>query len=124
VDTFSVTWNWPVFFCSFWWFLYRKLYLHALVVFFLTMVPYVNLAAWIACPMAANYFYFLDGRKRILALRAANGGTAPPEALAAVGGVNRWVWGVAIVVTGLGLAAVLSGLLVIGTLLRCGGTSI
>jgi hypothetical protein len=30
-DRFAMTWHWPAFFVTFWWMLYRKLYLWALV---------------------------------------------------------------------------------------------
>ena len=33
VDNFSATWHWPAFFVGFWWMLYRKLYLWALLYF-------------------------------------------------------------------------------------------
>ena len=35
VDNFSITWNWPAFLFGFFWFLYRKLYLWALLEFIL-----------------------------------------------------------------------------------------
>jgi hypothetical protein len=39
VETFAPTWNWSAFLCNFFWMLYRKLYLWALLWFVLTLIP-------------------------------------------------------------------------------------
>ena len=62
VDNFSMTWHWPAFICNFWWLLYRKLYLWALISFFVLIIPYIGLLVAIALGMAGNYIYYLDSQ--------------------------------------------------------------
>lgn len=66
-----VSWNWPAFFLSFWWLLYRRMYGYALTYFFVVLATgasplvisqnalslVVSLAAYIVIPMFANALY-------------------------------------------------------------------
>lgn len=89
-DAFAATWHWPAFFFSFLWLLYRKMYLWSLLAFFLSWIPYVNLAAAIFFGIRGNYLYYRHAKKRIAELKA----TLPPSGeqrtvlLARNGGVN------------------------------------
>ncbi len=107
-ESFTVTWHWPAFLAgftgltAFWWFLYRKLYAWAAAALVSALIPYVNLLGWVAWPMVANYLSFKEARRHILEVKAANPGRDITPLLARAGGVNRWVWPVAIIVTLIG----------------------
>lgn len=86
----GATWHWPAFFASFYWFLYRKMWLNALIYFFLpylVVILFAVIAAvtggpinttvsvgyvlYFACvflllPMYANAFYYKHCKKKIL----------------------------------------------------------
>ena len=94
VDKFAVTWHWPAVFFTFFWMLYRKLYLWALFVFvFLKITAYLALLAAIIFGMTANYIYYKHAKRKIIRYKTAN---APADssqsaiALRKIGGVNRW----------------------------------
>lgn len=99
VETFAPTWNWCAFLFTFWWMLYRKLYLWALVWILLTFVPFFGLVFWIAAGIVGNYLYFRHVNARIREARSVQPSHQLPAALAELGGVNEWVIPVAIVVT-------------------------
>jgi hypothetical protein len=102
VETFQATWNWPAFLFTFWWMLYRKMYLWSLVTFVVLTIPYVGFAAWIACGIAGNYLYFRHARGKVEEVRRVN----PPDiqsTLAKLGGTHEWVKVVAVIITGLAL---------------------
>ncbi len=112
VDNFSATWHWPVFFTGFWWMLYRKMYLWAAVSFIGLLIPYVNFVAWIGFALAGNYIYYKFAQRKILALRSVNPQGDISVTLAQIGGVNRWIPIVAIIITLLALAlAMIAGLM-------------
>lgn len=52
---FSLSWSWWAFFMTFWWALYRKQYLFALVAFALGFVPIANIFVMIGCALLAKY---------------------------------------------------------------------
>ena len=96
---FGAGWNWSCFFFGPWWFLYRKMYLWALLclmtllifnVFFL-----VNNLLW---SIASNWLYFRQATAKIREVREFN-----PQGYAAslprLGGVNSWVPWVAVIFT-------------------------
>ncbi len=124
VDNFSLGWHWPAFLAGFWWMLYRKMYLWALALFVSACIPYINFLAWIGWPMVANWIYYKEAKKRIAEVRAANPGGDITAALSAVGGVNRWVWPVAVTLSIIGLlflaAALFFGLLAFFGSGQCG----
>jgi hypothetical protein len=121
VDSFSLGWHWPAFLCGFWWMLYRKMYLWALALFVSACIPYVGVLAWFGWPMVANWIYYKEAKKRIAEVRAANPGGDITAALSAVGGVNRWVWPVAVILSVIGLLILISvGVVAFLALLKSG----
>jgi hypothetical protein len=99
VETFAVTWNWAAFLFTFWWMLYRKLYLWTFVWLMLTFIPYFGLVFWIAAGITGNYLYYRHATSRIRDARSVQPSHQLPAVLAELGGVNEWVIPVAIVVT-------------------------
>lgn len=99
VETFVPTWNWCAFLFTFWWMLYRKLYLWAFVWILLTFVPFFGLLFWIAAGIVGNYLYHRHVQGRIREARSVQPPHQLPAALADLGGVNEWIIPVAIVVT-------------------------
>jgi hypothetical protein len=65
VDKFSWTWHWPAFFFGFWWLLYRKLYVWALLAFLLLMIPYWFFLNSFVYGVIANYIYYKHVKKKI-----------------------------------------------------------
>lgn len=89
-SSFHPSWHWPAFFATFWWFLYRKMYLWAGLSFVTYCIPYVNLISWVAWPIFANHLYFQHVRKKVMELKAYQGENYR-QYLGFIGGVNRWV---------------------------------
>jgi hypothetical protein len=93
------TWHWPAFLATFWWFLYRKLYLWFGLCLVGVFIPYVQYAVWIGGAIAANYIYYIEAQKQIRAIKS----TSPPAELstrlAQAGGVHAWVPWVAVLVS-------------------------
>ncbi len=111
VETFVPTWNWAACLCNFWWMLYRKLYLWALLWFLLSFIPFFGFAFWVASGIAGNYIYYHHAGVKIREARAATPPEKLPAVLSELGGVNGWVIPVAIVVTfGILLLAILIGI--------------
>jgi len=96
--SFHASWNWPAFFFAPWWFLYRKMYLWALLSFISLCIPYLNFAAWIAWAVAANDLYYKYIQKKIAELKSFQGQNYV-QYLVPIGGVHGWVPLVAIIVT-------------------------
>jgi hypothetical protein len=65
VDKFALTWNWPAFFFGFWWLLYRKLYVWALISFLLLIIPYWFFLSSFVYGAIANYIYYKHVKKKI-----------------------------------------------------------
>ena len=111
VETFAVTWNWAACLCNFWWMLYRKLYLWALIWFLLTLIPIFGFAFWIAAGITGNYLYYKHAVSKIREAKSMQPVSQLPSVLAELGGMNQWVITVGIVVTiGLMILAVLFGI--------------
>ena len=110
IDGFALTWHWPAFIFGFWWLLYRKLYVWALVASGLWLIPHLALPAWFVWGAVANYLYYRQAKRKIGEYRSRLNGALPARALAAVGGVNRWVWILAVLcVLMIGAAIILGG---------------
>ena len=89
-DSFAATWHWPAFFFSFWWLLYRKMYVWMLVFLFLGCIPVAGLLAMIGFGLSAKYLYYKHAKKKIAAVKVQT----PSEvdraaAIARAGGVNN-----------------------------------
>ena len=106
---FAFTWHWPAFFFGFWWLLYRKLYVWALVELALWLVPHLALPARFIWGAAANYLYYLQAKRKINVFRNRSAPGLPAITLAEIGGVNRWVWILAVL-----LALMIGAALVLG----------
>ena len=98
---FALTWNWPAFlYISFLWFLYRKMYVYALVYAlgpmistYLTGDVTVGLVWSIMAGATANYVYYWHCREQIGALKkhAWTDPAKQDEALKESGGVQSYV---------------------------------
>ena len=99
VETFAPTWNWAAFFFTFWWMLYRKLYLWSFLWFVLTFIPYFGLVFWIAAGITGNYLYYRHVTSQVRKARSVQTSHQLAAALAELGGVHAWVIPVGIVVT-------------------------
>lgn len=93
---FAVTWSWSACFLGFIWMLYRKMYLWALVAFFIAFTSISFPLIMIGWGIIGNYLYYLHARKKILDFKSRQAQTSVALSLADVGGVNRWVWFVGI----------------------------
>jgi hypothetical protein len=108
-EGFALTWHWPVFFFGFWWMLYRKLYVWALVALALWLVPHLALPAWFIWGAVANYLYYLQAKRKIGDFRNRSVQSPPVLTLAEIGGVNRWVWILAVLFAVMTGAAIILG---------------
>ena len=97
VDHFSLTWNWPAFIVAVFWMLYRKLYLWALLVFILSFIPIAGIILMIACGLTGNYIYYKNVKKKIMELKIQQPSSELSELLQQIGGVNRWLKTLALV---------------------------
>ncbi len=102
-DSFAATWHWPAFFFSFWWMLYRKMYLWAALVLLLGCVPYVGLIMMAVFGISGNYLYYRHAKRSVAEIRSGGGSEVDIAAkLARAGGVNN----VAVVVAPLLIIAI------------------
>lgn len=99
IDLFSATWHWPAFLVGFWWLLYRKMYLWAFVFFILLIIPYANVAAWITLPITGNYLYYRYAKGEILRVKTLQSSGDILKTLSELGGINKWVPVVGIIVS-------------------------
>jgi hypothetical protein len=93
VDKFAWTWHWPAFFFGFWWIWYRKLYVWALIGFFLVFIPYWIFVSSLVYGSIANYVYYKHAKKKIIKYKTAKAPVDPNKAAIALrkkGGVSRW----------------------------------
>lgn len=89
-DSFSATWHWPAFFFTFWWLIYRKMYLWLLALVLLGCVPYVGLLVMVGFGISAKYLYYRHAKKKILELKSQTASDADrAAAIARAGGVNN-----------------------------------
>ena len=109
-DNFHPGWNWAAFFFTFWWFLYRKMYMWAVICFVTLWLPYLNLLIWIGWGVVANSLYFTHATRKIGEVKAVHG-DGYPVYLRDAGGVNGWVPWVALLVSGGFFLLVMLGLL-------------
>jgi len=92
-DKFAFTWHWPAFFFALPWLAYRKLYVWALVLIFLSLVPILNILLVPVFGLTANYLYYKHTKKKILSLKTTqtfSDSTQMKAALQKIGGVNPW----------------------------------
>jgi hypothetical protein len=77
--------------------LYRKMYLWALLAFFLALTPVAYPLVMLGWGMVGNYLYFRHGRKKILEYKFRSLISPTLPSLEELGGVNRWVWFIGII---------------------------
>ncbi len=98
-EKFCLTWNWSTFGFTFIWMLYRKMYVPAVITFFLFCIPGLNILLHLVVGVVGNYMYYKHVQRNIREIRAMH----PPQSccpmLEKTGGVNRWVITVGIVVS-------------------------
>jgi hypothetical protein len=75
------------------------MYLWAFGYFFLLMIPYANVAAWLILAISGNYLYYRFVKGKILRVKASQSSGDIGETLSEIGGVNKWVPVVAVIVT-------------------------
>ena len=107
-DSFAVTWHWPAFFVGFWWMLYRKMWLWAvlwlLLGLVLRLIPYAGFGMMLASGMTGNYLYYTHAKKKLGELKTMPGSDAArTAAIARKGGVS----GILVVIAPLIIVAVL-----------------
>ncbi len=98
---FALSWNWPAaLFDSFLWFLYRKMYLFALLyavgpflALYLTGIPTVGVVWKIMAAVSANYLYFWHVKDHLQKLKTQGlvEQTSQEEFLKEEGGVQQYV---------------------------------
>lgn len=100
-DGFAATWNWPAFLVPFYWMLYRKLYLWALLVFVLGIIPIVNILSHIAFGACGNFIYYKHAGKKLRKIDEARSYASEAQRAAAIaraGGVNKYILTVLILI--------------------------
>ena len=114
---FSLTWHWPAFiFEPFLWFLYRKMYVYALIyaigpamAFYITQDLSADIIWRLIAGGSANYIYFWHVKEQVAKIKGerATGGETRQQLLGELGGVQPYV-----VWVGVGLLALKIGLVV------------
>jgi hypothetical protein len=112
VDQYSFTWHWPAFFVSFFWMLYRKLYLWALLAFFLSYIPIAGFVLMIVYGLTGNYLYYKHTKKKIMELKSQQSSADLSLTLRQIGGINQWVKTLAIVLTILVILGILAAIII------------
>jgi hypothetical protein len=112
---FALTWHWPAFvFEPFLWFLYRKMYVYALIyaigpamAFYITQDLSADLIWRIIAGASANYIYFWHAKEQLAKIKSerGTGGESRQQMLGELGGVQPYVvWvGVGLLVLKIGL---------------------
>ncbi|RPI74487.1 MAG: DUF2628 domain-containing protein [Desulfobacteraceae bacterium] len=111
-DRFAATWHWPAFFTGFWWFLYRKMYLWALISLLATLIPCVGFLTLITCGLTAHYLYYLQVKKKTAGFKFPSSSKPDKQKLAALGGTHPWVRWVFIVLLGIGIMGIIAAIVV------------
>ena len=116
--SFVVTWNWPAFWLGFIWMLYRKMYLWALIAFILVLTPIAHPLTMIGWGICGNFLYYRQARRKILEYKSRQALAPGALSLKELGGVNRWVWFVGIVLILFMIAVMIFGFLLVLYFLR------
>lgn len=96
-EKFCITWNWSCCGFTFFWFLYRKMYILALVTFVVFCIPGVNIILHILVGMIGNYLYYRHVKENIEKIKTMTPQQNINFALQEEGGVHKWVVAVGIV---------------------------
>ncbi|MDD2582775.1 MAG: DUF2628 domain-containing protein [Desulfuromonadaceae bacterium] len=98
-ERFCVTWNWSTFGFTFLWMLYRKMYILALVTFVAFCIPGINIILHIVVGMVGNYLYYRHVKEKIVEIRSTQSPQNFYPVLREMGGVNRWVISLAVIIS-------------------------
>lgn len=98
-EKFCATWNWSCFGFTFLWFLYRKMYLLAILTFVVFCLPGINIILHIGAGIVGNYLYYRHVKDKILEIRATQSSQNYVPVLQEMGGINRWVITIGIVIS-------------------------
>ena len=120
---FELSWSWPAFFAGGWWYLYRKMYLWAILDIGMSILfgwtVFVPLLWAAARAVTGDYIYFRQADRKIRDARPPSFAVVPPgdaahlALLAREGGVHAWVPWVAVagILLVVALGSVLFGIL-------------
>jgi hypothetical protein len=97
-EKFCATWNWSCFGFTFLWMLYRKMYLLSIITFVVFCLPGINIILHIGAGLVGNYLYYRDMKQKIIELRATQSSQNYIPVLQEIGGTNRWVITLGIVI--------------------------
>ncbi|WP_432738468.1 DUF2628 domain-containing protein [Maridesulfovibrio sp. FT414] len=87
---FRSTWNWCAFFFGPVWFLYRKMYVWAMVSLAAGVIPYLAIPLMIGCGLAGNYLYYRDFLEKSEKVEDSYSPDIQDKMLALAGGVHPW----------------------------------
>jgi type II secretory pathway pseudopilin PulG len=91
-SSYAVTWHWPAFFVPFWWMVYRKQYLWALLAFVLSCIPTVGFLSRFVFGFTGNYIYYNYANNKLLEINSLPSEMSKSVEMARSGGVNNLVW--------------------------------
>lgn len=98
-EKFCATWNWSCFGFTFLWMLYRKMYMLALITFVIFCIPGLNIILHIGVGIVGNYLYYQHVKEKIREIRATQSPQNFYPVLEEMGGVNKWVVTLGIVIS-------------------------
>ena len=96
-ENFTMTWNWSTCCFTFFWMLYRKMYVQAAITFVIFWVPGINIILHIVAGVVGNYLYYKHAKDKIVEIRAIQSPQNFYAVLQQVGGVHGWVIPIGIV---------------------------
>jgi hypothetical protein len=98
-EKFCITWNWSCCGFTFLWFLYRKMYVLAIISFVIFCIPGINFFMHIVVGVLGNYLYYRHCKEKIIEVRSTQSQQNYVPVLQELGGVNRWVITLAIIIS-------------------------
>ena len=90
-ENFTMTWNWSTCCFTFFWMLYRKMYMQAAITFVIFWLPGINIILHVVAGVVGNYLYYKHSKDKIAEIRAIQAQQNLYPVLQQVGGVNSWV---------------------------------
>lgn len=98
-EKFCASWNWSTFGFTFIWFLYRKMYVLAVITFLVFCLPGINIILHIVAGVTGNYLYYRYVKDKIHEIRATQSPQNMNLALQELGGVHKWVISVGVILS-------------------------
>ena len=87
------------------------MYLWAVGYFILLFIPYVNVAAWIILAVSGNYLYYRYAKRVIIRAKTLQSSGDILKTLSELGGTNKWVPVIGIVVSSVAFLMFVLGLI-------------